>query len=256
MKNIRNFENYKISKDGEIYRGERKISIAKDKDGYKYVMLSKNGERKNMKIHRLLYDTYINEISSFDIIDHIDMNRENNSLDNLRILSRRENCMNHKNRKEYYAIDIDSCVVYIFDNPNLFQERFNFINGNIRKLRNQICCNFVVGESKSFMFQDRLNHISCLDRAESIEFLENIEIDYSNNHIKKMMVKKCEYPNGDIEYFREISDFCEGKDFIERNVRNAISKNGIYKKCKFSKVYLFDIDSLIKSQRLSKAIDC
>lgn len=257
MKSIKNFENYTISKDGVVMNGDFILKQSIDKDGYLCVMLYNNGIRKNMKIHRILYNTFIYPITSDDIVDHIDTNRKNNNLSNLRVISKRENCVNRKNRKEYYAVDIDTCYVYLFDNPNLFQEQFCFTNGKIRTLNNQICLNFIIGNHDYFIFEDELNYVNKLDYNDSIDFIGKLEINYDNLQIKKNMIKKCEYDDGVIEYFRDITEFCNrNKCFVARNVREAVSNNGVYKKCKFSKVSLFDIDSLMKSQRLSKAIDC
>ena len=55
------------------------------------------------------------------------------------------------------------------------------------------------------------------------------------------------YEDGSIEYFRDIAKFCEGKDFVVRNVRDAVSKNKKYKKCEFSKIGLFGNNSTMVS---------
>ena len=249
MKQIRDFENYTISENGKIYKDNNEISLSTDKDGYLYCILTNNEKRKAVKIHRIIYDTYVKKITSDDIVDHIDKDRKNNIISNLRLVSKRENCTNNSKRCEYHAIDIDTCKVYLFDNPNLFQELFNFTNGNIRKLNNQIANDrFIIGSHNEFII-DKLCYVEEYNyESDLFSFMESlgIEIDYNNTQIKKKLIKKCVYENGKVEYFRSISDFCKNKDFIERNVRDAVSKNKKYKKCEFSKVGLFDTDFLLK----------
>lgn len=92
---------YKINKGGSIwsciYRREMKHQL--NEDGYCYVDLSKDGKRSKCFIARLLAKQYIpNDDPLKDQIDHIDRNKVNNSLDNLRWVTQAENLAN-KNRK-------------------------------------------------------------------------------------------------------------------------------------------------------------
>ena len=57
---------------------------------YLFVCLRKDVKSKNMLVHRLVALSFIGD-SSLDV-DHIDGNRFNNKLSNLRYCSRRENC--------------------------------------------------------------------------------------------------------------------------------------------------------------------
>lgn len=100
MKGIPEFDRYLIDKDGVVYimlrgsndsrRPEAGLKVVKqhiNKDGYKYVRLSKNGVRKNLRIHRLLGLLYIDNPQGLDTVNHIDFNRLNNNLSNLEWLS-------------------------------------------------------------------------------------------------------------------------------------------------------------------------
>lgn len=58
--------------------------------GYLTVHLRKNGKRSVKYIHRLVAETFINDIENNDI-NHKDFDRKNNRLDNLEICSRKEN---------------------------------------------------------------------------------------------------------------------------------------------------------------------
>ena len=71
-----------------------------DKYGYYTIQLcKKNSKLKNFKIHRLVYELHFGTIPEGLYIDHIDTNRENNNIDNLRLCTQSQNCMNRKTSK-------------------------------------------------------------------------------------------------------------------------------------------------------------
>lgn len=63
-------------------------------NGYLFVTLSKNGTYKHTRIHQLVAIAFLNhKIDGHTIVvDHIDNNKQNNNLDNLQLISQRENC--------------------------------------------------------------------------------------------------------------------------------------------------------------------
>lgn len=86
---IKGYETYKINKQGEIWSliSLKKLKIyEKEEEKYYYVVLYNNSIRKKCYIHRLLALQYIENTNpeEFIEVDHIDRNRQNNSLDNLR----------------------------------------------------------------------------------------------------------------------------------------------------------------------------
>jgi hypothetical protein len=63
-----------------------------DKSGYLRVSLYPNGKIKPMEIHRLVWQSFGGEKSNRERqIDHIDNDKTNNNIENLRIVSNREN---------------------------------------------------------------------------------------------------------------------------------------------------------------------
>ncbi len=98
---------YKITKGGSIwsciYRKEMKLLTSDD--GYLYVTLKKDGIRNKGYLARLLGKQFIpNDDPLKTQIDHIDRNKLNNSLDNLRWVTQAENLAN-KNRKGCVYLD-------------------------------------------------------------------------------------------------------------------------------------------------------
>lgn len=92
---------YKINKNGEVWGCKRNkfLSICNDKDGYYVVRLSKNNKPKNHSIHRLLATLFIPNPDNLPLIDHIDQNKNNNNLENLRWCSHSINQQNKQRGK-------------------------------------------------------------------------------------------------------------------------------------------------------------
>lgn len=62
-------------------------------------LVDKNGKRNSYLIHTLVYRTFIGEIENGKVIDHIDQNKFNNNLDNLRLVSPSQNSHNCVRKK-------------------------------------------------------------------------------------------------------------------------------------------------------------
>lgn len=78
---------YKITANGDIYRGDKKLSPVSNGLGYYQIKLRKNGKRMNKYVHRLVWKTFNGDIPRGYEINHIDHNKSNNSLDNLELVT-------------------------------------------------------------------------------------------------------------------------------------------------------------------------
>lgn len=93
-------ERYRVFEDGRI------VSIAKspknknrnkdlkhwiDKDGYHTVSLFKNGKSKQFRVHRLVAEAFIENFNNLPQVNHIDGNKDNNSVENLEWISLQDN---------------------------------------------------------------------------------------------------------------------------------------------------------------------
>ena len=90
------FTNYEVSSVGRV-RNSKTGRVLKPSDngsGYMQVVLAKNGSTKTFKVHRLVAETFIENPLGKRCVDHIDGNRRNNTIENLRWASDSENQMN------------------------------------------------------------------------------------------------------------------------------------------------------------------
>jgi hypothetical protein len=99
---IDDFHNYEISNYGNV-RNKKTGKILKHfiNHGYKYVNLC-NDENKQFKkaIHRLVLHAFENNYANKKCVDHIDNDRLNNCLFNLRYVSYQENMFNCSARSD------------------------------------------------------------------------------------------------------------------------------------------------------------
>ena len=102
-KDIEGYEDYQVSDMGRVKslkRGkERILKGVLDIYGYLIVTLCENNKRKTFKIHKLVAIEFLNHIPCGykEVVDHIDNNPLNNKVDNLQLISAREN--NSKDKK-------------------------------------------------------------------------------------------------------------------------------------------------------------
>ena len=97
---------YSINENGQV-RNDKTGNILKatlDSIGYYGVKLYKNSEAKTFRIHRLLGKYFLEDFNEISQVDHIDRNRTNNNLDNLRMVSQQQNIWNTTKQKNCTSI--------------------------------------------------------------------------------------------------------------------------------------------------------
>lgn len=78
------------------------LSTPMNNHGYLYATLCKDGRTKKFLVHRLVADAFLSKKEGLEDIEHIDMDNENNSADNLRWCSKKDTSNRKFNRLREY----------------------------------------------------------------------------------------------------------------------------------------------------------
>ena len=109
---LKEYPGYEIYEDGTIISDKRKSKNGKTltrkklypsraKNGYSTVKLyAKDGHYKKFYLHRLVYMAFYGDITGQEI-DHIDGDRSNSALSNLRLCNHKTNCRNPRSLERY-----------------------------------------------------------------------------------------------------------------------------------------------------------
>lgn len=135
--------NYWISDLGECYNVKTKKILLPIKVGqyYKYC-LSINGEKTSHLIHKLVYSLFNEDYDEQKQINHIDGNKNNNSLKNLELVTSSENMIHsyyklNNNIIKIGQYDLQGNLIKIFDSMSIAA---NAVNGSISGI-SQVCAN-------------------------------------------------------------------------------------------------------------------
>ncbi len=159
MTEIKGFENYLIYEDGNIYSKYYKkfLTLKKDdKSGYLRITLYENKKKQRFYLHRLLAEHFIpNDDETKQLVDHVDRDRENNDLSNLRWVNYAEsNCnrglfKNNKLREKYIWESVQQSgkkghynYYYKFKITNIHQKYYNALYYSLEdviKIRDEFC---------------------------------------------------------------------------------------------------------------------
>ena len=99
-KPIVSFERYEVSNLGNVRRGGRIFSPGLDTYGYRQVNLYRDGNRYTRKVYRLVMEAFNPNVDNKPQVDHINRNRSDDRLENLRWATATENVRNSKNYTE------------------------------------------------------------------------------------------------------------------------------------------------------------
>lgn len=98
MKEIKDFEGYRVTSDGEVYsfkRSPRGVALKKQKniDGYNVVNLFKDGKYFHRRVARLVAEAFLESPKESEgiVVNHMDHTRTNDHVDNLEWCTIQEN---------------------------------------------------------------------------------------------------------------------------------------------------------------------
>ena len=100
---IEGFPDYLITSQGRVislkYGKMKELNQRKTYGGYMLVTLSKNGERYDKTVHRLVAQAFIPNPENKTEVNHIDEDKTNNQVSNLEWMTHKQN-LNHGSRNE------------------------------------------------------------------------------------------------------------------------------------------------------------
>jgi len=97
-KQIVGYDGYSVSNMGRV-RGPRKVLTGFISNcGYRVISLSKNSKVTKKSVHRLVAEAFIENPDNKCEVDHINMVKTDNRVENLRWATSSENCFNNARR--------------------------------------------------------------------------------------------------------------------------------------------------------------
>lgn len=101
---INDYPNYSISSLGNVKNNATGRILKPHISRYCGIKLSKNSETEYCSIHRLVGIHFLPNWNNYQEIDHVDRDKTNNKVFNLRWIDRSGNCKNRGKRKECSSI--------------------------------------------------------------------------------------------------------------------------------------------------------
>lgn len=168
---------YLISNNGDVKRNDKYLNCSIMNRGYKYFQTSKKGIRKNYLIHHLVAELFIGARPEGLVIDHIDQNKLNNNVSNLRYTTQKINSFNHKKVKTHILQD---------DPERKYKYGKEYREENKEKLFKRIMCGCgkiytYTHTSRHIKSERHINYIKQKNELKENETLCKCGFKYKNN---------------------------------------------------------------------------
>lgn len=88
---VSNLGRVKSLGNGKTHKTERILNLGKTRDGYQTIGLCKGGKKKTFRVNRIVWESFNGQIPEGMHVNHINEDKLDNHLDNLNIMSPKEN---------------------------------------------------------------------------------------------------------------------------------------------------------------------
>lgn len=116
------FPNYEVSDTGKIRRlkNQKELKLTTNSSSYVVARIYYNKKKYTKSISKMIWEAF-NECICTQTIDHIDRDKSNNALSNLRCISHRENSSNRNIYRKKYQLtnDIKKEIINKIKNDNV-----------------------------------------------------------------------------------------------------------------------------------------
>lgn len=137
---------YKVSNFGNVYscRAGRNLKPGNHRDGYRFVILTKNKSKKYETVHRLVAEAFIPNPNDLPVINHKDENPSNNNVNNLEWCTQQYNATynnvhikrNSAFRKTIYAYNNKGNLHGVYSSAKDIADGLNMTKSNISTVCN------------------------------------------------------------------------------------------------------------------------
>ena len=124
--NVRSLDKYVNCKNNSKRLIKGKVISQFINHGYKIVDLTKNGQRKHCRVHRLVAQAFIPNYDNKEDVNHIDGNKTNNRIENLEWCTRQENIIHalenglNSSTNYQYAIKVTNKKIYCYETNEIY----------------------------------------------------------------------------------------------------------------------------------------
>ena len=199
-KTIKGYNRYRVSNKGRVYSMIKNNMLKPHKhhgEYYTVKLVNNKGKRKFLRVHRLVAENFIGAIPENMVVDHIDRNKINNNLENLRIVTV---SINNKNRDCKYIhiiqqYDLNNKLLREYESMGKILEEYGYgspsyiygcLNGRFKKAYDFIW-KYKDKKKKTRILDNNFKNIGIVDNVDFSKYEINKKGQVRNIDTKKFL---------------------------------------------------------------------